>query len=129
VYSGASLLADLKFLEIIGQYKKFTRMAPADFEFLITLISMKIAKDRTYRAAVPVEERLAVTLRVLATGDSYTSLQYLFKISKQAIGQNIPEAHSLRQFFPRIVFRVFIVIRGMCWNPEHRLSFVQFCEC
>jgi hypothetical protein len=59
-------------------------MAPADFEFLINLIGPKTAKkDTAYRAAVP--------LRVLATGDSYTSLQYLFKTSKKAIGRIIPE--------------------------------------
>jgi hypothetical protein len=89
-------LADLKFQEISGQYKNVTYMTPEDFEILINLISPKIAKDTAYRAAVPVEERLAVTLRILATGDSYTSLEYLLKISKQAIGQIIPEAHSLR---------------------------------
>jgi hypothetical protein len=49
-------------------------MAPADFEFLINSIGPKIVKkDSTYRAAIPVKERLAVTLWFLATGDSYTS--------------------------------------------------------
>jgi hypothetical protein len=74
--NGASLLADLKFQEVSGQFANLTLMAPADFEFPINVIGPKTAKkDATYRAAVPVEERLAVTLRVLATGDSYTSLQ------------------------------------------------------
>jgi hypothetical protein len=60
-------------------------MAPADFELLINLIGPKFSKkDITYRDAIPVKERLAVTMRVLAMGDSYTSLQYIFKISKRA---------------------------------------------
>jgi hypothetical protein len=42
LYSGTSLLADWKFQEFSGQYKKFTQMAPADFELLINLVSPKI---------------------------------------------------------------------------------------
>jgi hypothetical protein len=89
----------LKFQETNGQYTNFTRIAPADFEFLINLIGPKIAeKDTIYRAAVPVEERLAVTLRFMTTGDSYTSLQYLFKFSKEAAGQIIPEPTAFANF-------------------------------
>jgi hypothetical protein len=65
-------------------------------EFLINLISPKIVKkDTAYRATVPVEERLAVTMWFLAIGDSYISLQYLLQFLKPAIGQIISEAHSL----------------------------------
>jgi hypothetical protein len=103
-------------------------MALPDFGFLINFIGLKTAKkDTTYRAAVPVEEIVTVSLRFSATGDSYTSLQYLFKISKQAFSQIIPEAHSLRRFFPSVVFSAFIIMLGMCWIPEYSLSVVQFC--
>jgi len=91
VYSGTSLLTGLKFQEGSGQHKHFTRMAPADFELLINLVGPKIVKmDTKFRASVPVQRRLAVTLRILATGDSYTGLRY-FQISKQSISQIVPE--------------------------------------
>lgn len=90
--SGTTMLADLKFQHVSGLYKNFTRMHPTDFEFLLSEVGLKIAKKNTkFRKAIPIQERLAVTLRFLATGDSYTSLQYLFRISKQAISKIIPE--------------------------------------
>lgn len=67
-------------------------MAPSDFEYLLNLIGHKIKKrDTTYRKAISVEERLSITLRFLASGDSYTSLQYLFRVSKQSISVIVPE--------------------------------------
>jgi len=56
------------------------------------LIGEKISKkDTSFRKDISVQERLAMALRFLASGDSYVSLQYLFKISKQAISCIVPE--------------------------------------
>lgn len=85
VHGGNQLLNDL----IIGstdQFGIFCRMSSDGFEHLLTLIEPAIRKqDTNYRDAISPKERLAITLRFLATGDSYTSLMYLFKISKQSI--------------------------------------------
>jgi len=92
LFSGTSLLGDLKILEFSEQYKKFTQMARVDFELLINLVSLKIMTMVTrLQAAIPVQERVAVTFQFLATSDSYTRLQYCFQISKRAIGQIVPE--------------------------------------
>jgi hypothetical protein len=86
VYSGSSLLADLNFQSVGGLYKNLTRMSPSEFEYLVYLIGEKISKkDTASRKAISIQERLALTLRFLASGDSHVSLQYMFKISKKAI--------------------------------------------
>ncbi|KAB0803131.1 hypothetical protein PPYR_00101 [Photinus pyralis] len=91
IYSGSNLLNDLS-LSRTGQFKNFCRISCEDFEYLIHLIGHKIAKqETTFRQPIPVKERLAVTLRFLATGDSYTSLMYLFKISKQSTSTIVTE--------------------------------------
>jgi hypothetical protein len=71
VYSGSSLLADWNFHSVSGLYKNFTRMSPSEFEFLINLIGEKILKkDTVFRKAISVQERLALALHFLASGDS-----------------------------------------------------------
>ncbi|CAH1963644.1 unnamed protein product [Acanthoscelides obtectus] len=89
--SGTGILMDLKSQEISGQYKNFTRMTRTDFENLLQRIGPHISKQDTYFRTPISAQRLAVTLRFLATGDSYTSLQYLFRIFKQSIGRVVPQ--------------------------------------
>ncbi|XP_049886409.1 uncharacterized protein LOC126380871 [Pectinophora gossypiella] len=75
-----------------GQFHNFCRMSFADFEYLPNKISPLISKqDTDFRDAIPAKYRLAITLRFIASGDSYKSLHYLFKVSSQIISKIIPE--------------------------------------
>lgn len=61
-------------------FKNFSRMSVEDFNYLLHKLSPRIRKnDTNYREAIPPKIRLLVTLRFLATGDSYKSLMYLFR--------------------------------------------------
>ncbi|KAJ8973881.1 hypothetical protein NQ317_019294 [Molorchus minor] len=51
-------------------------------------------KDTKWRKGIPTNERLAITLRFLATGDSFKSLHYLFNISPHLISGIVPEVCS-----------------------------------
>ncbi|XP_046145713.1 protein ALP1-like [Osmia bicornis bicornis] len=67
-------------------------MSYEDCEKLLNIIVPQISKKNTnFRLGISVKEKLLVTLRFLATGDSYSSLMYLFKMSKQVISLIIPE--------------------------------------
>jgi hypothetical protein len=58
-----------------GKFENFCRMSGEDFEYFLNKFGPKIKKqDTNMRQAIPVKERLAVTLRFLATGDTFTSL-------------------------------------------------------
>lgn len=75
-----------------GNFFNFCRMSAIDFEFFINKIGPRITKMNTnMRKSIPVQERLAITLRFLATGDSYTSLSYLFKVSRQTVSCCVDE--------------------------------------
>ncbi|KAG8301320.1 hypothetical protein J6590_056007 [Homalodisca vitripennis] len=75
VYSGSDMLNDLQEddidplsgeLRCDGSIKNFLCMASSDFEHLIVMLGHVIGKqDTNYRKAIPVQENLAVTLRVL----------------------------------------------------------------
>ena len=65
-------------------FRNFLRMSPTDFETILMKVGSQIAKKNTnFRESISPANRLAATLRFLASGDSYTSLVYTFRISKQ----------------------------------------------
>ena len=62
-------------------------MYPSEYEFLLHLIGGKnLEQGHGMQENISVQERLALT-----PGNSHVSLQYLFRISKQAISCIVPE--------------------------------------
>lgn len=77
--------------KICSSFQNFLRLSSSTFEVLINLIGPIIIKETTnFRQPISVQDRLAITLRFLATDDSYHSLMYLFKVSVAAISLLIP---------------------------------------
>nr|CAI5839354.1 unnamed protein product [Callosobruchus analis] len=73
-------------------FQNFTRMSHTDFENLLELVTPHIQRqDTNYHDSISPRMRLAITLRFLATGDSYKSLMYLFQVSYSTISLIVPE--------------------------------------
>ena len=75
-----------------ADFENYTRMPVIAFHTLLTKIKPHIEKEDTHlRESIPPGARLEATLRFLAAGGSYASLQYATRISKQSLGRIIPE--------------------------------------
>lgn len=86
------------------KFRNFFRMNLATFAWLLDLVEGAIRKRNTnMRQAVTAKTRLAVTLRFLATGDSFPSLSYLFRIGSSTIS---------RWIVPECVAAIWQVLRG-----------------
>ena len=68
-----NIMAELYATDIPG-FTNFMRMTPEFFEMIKTRLEPRLARQATnYRAPISVGEKLALTIRYLATGESYTS--------------------------------------------------------
>ncbi|XP_028147820.1 uncharacterized protein LOC114341224 [Diabrotica virgifera virgifera] len=63
---------------------------------LLHLVTPDIEKQTTnMRESISAKHRLIITLRFLATGNSYRSLMYEFRVSKSTISKFVPEVCAL----------------------------------
>lgn len=68
------------------------RLSTENFENLLCLTRSMIQKqDTNIRMALPAKLKLEITLRFLATRDSFKSLQYLLRVPACSISKCLPE--------------------------------------
>lgn len=92
-YFGAS---DILLKELASKdpdsFKNHLRMSSELFETLLQYITLSIEKQNTImRDALPARLKLQITLRYLASGDSFASLQFLYRVPKCTISKFLPE--------------------------------------
>nr|XP_049462188.1 uncharacterized protein LOC120956968 [Anopheles coluzzii] len=86
------LLDDIKAEMVNDTIKNFMRMKHEDFDRLYALVGPEISRmDTNMREAITAQERLLITLRYLATGETFASLQYLFRVSKSSIAKIVKD--------------------------------------
>ena len=79
--------------ESAGDFVGFMRMEPGMFQELLLRVAPRITKGRLRGCRIPLEPglKLAITLRYMATGNSYRSLAYSFRVPHNTISGFIPE--------------------------------------
>ena len=86
-----NIMAELYATDIPG-FTNYMRMTREFFEMIKTRLEPRIARQATnYRAPVSVGEKLALTIRYLATGESYSSLSCQFRVGRSTISKFLPE--------------------------------------
>ncbi|KAG0722847.1 Protein ANTAGONIST OF LIKE HETEROCHROMATIN PROTEIN 1 [Chionoecetes opilio] len=73
-------------------YKNFTRVDKQLFDEIVERVTPIIQRKPTFwRKPIPPGLRVAITLRFLATGETYKSLQYSFRVAHNTISQIVPD--------------------------------------
>lgn len=94
-------------------YRNFLRLSFDQFDHLLSLVSPLISKqDTVMRKSISAKDRLILTLRFLTTGESFNSMQYLFRIPQTTIS--------------RIVPKVLDAIYTVLVNEYLKVQFIQF---
>lgn len=89
--ASSTLIKELK-EEDTAAYRNLLRMDVDQFDSLLQMVYELIKKEDTQmRMAIPPKTKLEVTLRYLAIGDSFKSLEYLFRVPECTISLFIPE--------------------------------------
>lgn len=89
-YTHLNLLNEIRQHDDEEDFQNYYRMKEACYEHLLQMIKPYLEKqDTCMRKAITAEERLAVTLRYLATGRNIKDLKYSAIMSPAAISQSI----------------------------------------
>ena len=103
-------------LEDAELYKNYLRMSVDNFNEILTLVKDDLTKQNTHlRESIPAEVKLAITLRYLATGNTYTDLQYQFRVHKSTISGFVPKVceviyEKLKEKYMKVFLLLFFYI-------------------
>ncbi|CAH1979246.1 unnamed protein product [Acanthoscelides obtectus] len=74
------------------KFFEYLRMSISTYDFLLSKVNRRFTKIMTnYRSPISAEERLVVTLRYLATGSSFRSLAFAFRMGKSTVSNIVFE--------------------------------------
>ncbi|KAL2099475.1 hypothetical protein ACEWY4_003869 [Coilia grayii] len=88
------LIQELKLYH--DRFRQYFRMSVAEFEALLAVLGPHLRRQHTnYREPIDPEQRLAVCLRFLSTGDSFTTIASSFRLGKSTVAEITKEVCGL----------------------------------
>ena len=79
-------------LEDFEMYENYLGMKPENFDEILHFVRYIISKDTTHlREPIAPEIKLAITIRFLATGNTYRDLSSAYRMHNSTIGKIVPE--------------------------------------
>ncbi|XP_039882746.1 protein ANTAGONIST OF LIKE HETEROCHROMATIN PROTEIN 1-like [Simochromis diagramma] len=89
---GLSILQRELEVDDMRGFRDLLRMSVEDFNYLLERVSPAIIKKDTHlRKAISPRERLSVTLRFLATGETFNSLSFQYRIGSTTLSRIVME--------------------------------------
>ena len=73
------------------EFFRYFRMLPSTFDELLSLLSNSIPTRESNRESISAAERLAITLRFLASGDSQVSISYQYRLGCSTVSIIVTE--------------------------------------
>ena len=92
--------------EDANSFRNFVRVDPEMFVELVESATHRIWKEDTaYRKAIEPGMKVAITLRHFATGESYHSLMYGFRVPHNIISKFVPEVCEaiIAEYAPEVI--------------------------
>uniref|UniRef100_A0A8C6NS72 DDE Tnp4 domain-containing protein n=1 Tax=Nothobranchius furzeri TaxID=105023 RepID=A0A8C6NS72_NOTFU len=71
-------------------HMKYFRMSAEQMDHILSLIGPDLTKQNTnFRESIEAKQRLAVTLRFLATGETFSSLAFQYRLGKSTVANSV----------------------------------------
>lgn len=89
-----NLLQELR-LQDAESHFRYLRMSKETFDQLLTRVKPLLTRRRKYSREISPAQRLAITLRYLATGNSQISLSFNFRVARSTVCEILKETSSV----------------------------------
>ncbi|XP_064475428.1 uncharacterized protein LOC135389295 [Ornithodoros turicata] len=109
-------------------FRGYLRISTDDFEELVSSVRYVECQDTLMRSALTVEEQLTITLRFLATGESFHSLHYQYCIGTSTVHNKVKRLHEAAIYQCTVGDNCRQIPLSLALPPLHRCCRWKTCD-